>query len=262
MNRIRIGLLCCCLLGAPAAGAQEEKINTDRPDQTEGVSVLKKGQFQGEFGMVYNKFPDGPSAVVGRGLLRYGLVKNVEVRLLAEDGKERDRFMEETSGSIYPLAASTKIALLKEHAFLPDISLVAYVKLPFTSRSSEQLPYWSASVIAAFQQKLSDKWEVDYNAGYKQQPYEKGHQWLATLSVQYSLTKKGQVFAEYFADYASGEDPQHNADAGLLYQLNDNFQVDLSAGGTLSADPANRFVAAGFAFRLPGSHKVPVPPVQ
>ena len=75
---------------------QEKEMNTDRPDQTEETHVLEKGQFQIETGFLYNKLNSGQNAWICRSMIRYGISKILEVGLLIEQGKERNRYIQET----------------------------------------------------------------------------------------------------------------------------------------------------------------------
>ena len=113
--------------------AQEKPIETDRPDQSDGASIVEKNKFQFETSFYFNHFKAESPAYVSSSLLRYGIFKNIEFRVLVEQGANRDVFISETTQGQYPLAISSKIALIKDAARLPDISVVAYLQLPFTN---------------------------------------------------------------------------------------------------------------------------------
>lgn len=226
-------------------------MHTDWPDQSEDVHVMKPGELQLETGFSLTRFrTDDATAAVAHELIRYGLTKRVELRLVVEDGKLRDRYIEETSQSVAPLAASVKYALVDDHKWLPDIALVGYLKLPFTSRSREQKAYWSPAFVAAFEHKLTEKLMLEYNFGIRQKAYSSDYGWLSTTGLMYDITDKLEVFAEHFAQYQSAEEPQHNFDAGILYDLTDNLQLDLAAGSTIKYDEPNRFLSIGVCYRM------------
>jgi len=115
-----------------ATAQDSSRMETDRPDQTDGANVLNKKEVQFETELYYNTFDSGRAAIISSSLLRYGLFKNCEVRLLIEEGRERDKFIDETTQGFYPLALSVKLALLKDHPILPDVVLITYVKMPLS----------------------------------------------------------------------------------------------------------------------------------
>ena len=74
-NNLFLLLLCLCCTSL-AIAQNDETINTDRPDQSEGVYTLPKGQFQIENGYVFSKQDSSANL-----MLRYGLITNTEIRL-------------------------------------------------------------------------------------------------------------------------------------------------------------------------------------
>jgi hypothetical protein len=196
-----------CLLVTTARAQNDNKMHTDWPDQSEDVHAMKPGELQLETGFSLTRFSSGEDAAIGHELIRYGFIKQLELRLVVEDGKHRDRYMEETSQSIYPLAASVKYSLIDDHQWLPDITLVGYLKLPFTSRSKEQKAYWSPAFVAAFENNLAEKLKLEYNAGIRQEAYSKEHLWMSTTGFMYDITDKLEVFIEHFAQYQSSKQP-------------------------------------------------------
>jgi len=249
---VLIALAIAHTCAAQTKQEQEEEMDTDRPTQTESAATLKQGTTQLETGFLFNYFDDEQTtpAYIGRALLRYGITNRVEARLLIEDGKNRDVYITETVQSTYPLALSTKISLVEQHSWLPDISLVTYLKLPFTSRSEAQTAYWSPAVIGAFKNKLSQLWEVEYNVGIMQEAYDRSWNWLGNGELKYKASDKLSIFGEYFAQYESGEEPVHNAAAGGMFQCSKNMQLDIAGGTTINASKPNAFITLGYSVRF------------
>lgn len=237
---------------APPQKAVLTEMNVDMPDETVETDLVEPGQLQAEAAFLYNRFRQASHARIGQLLLRYGVSKRLELRALAEDGCQRDRYMEETVQSTYPLAIGAKLVLLKDHGpLLPDLTLVATLKLPFTSRSGEQAAYWSPIFLLAFQNKLGENWKLEYNAGLQQEAYSTDWLWLANASLHRKIAKPLEVFAEYYAQYAPGEAPQHNLGGGLAWQLSNHTEVYVSGGSTIDYAEHNHFFSGGIAFRLP-----------
>jgi hypothetical protein len=240
-------LLVTCVAGLSTVSAQD-KINTDRPDQTDGAAVIEQKSLQFETEFYYNRFSSGKTALISSSLLRYGLFKNVEARLLVEQGQERDLFIAETTQGQYPLALSTKIVLLKDKPAMPDISFVSYLHLPLTSKKGNY-GYWSP-LFTLVVEKQFDKLTAAANGSFKQEAFEKEWIWQTSADLKYELSDHLTVFGEYFAQFAPGEAPLHNADGGVLYYLSSDWLVHLAFGHTLFTEESNYFGNAGLAFRI------------
>lgn len=228
---------------------QGQEMNTDMPDETVETSLVDKGQLQIETAVLYNRFRESPQAKIGELLIRYGLSDRVEVRVSAEDGVARDRYLEETVQSNYPLALGAKIILLKDHDQLPDITLMSGLKLPFTSRSGDQSTYWSPIFLVAFQNSFYEKWKLEYNAGIQQEVFSADWVWLANGSLHYKIQPALEAFVEYYAQFKPGELPQHNVGGGLSFQHNNQISTYISGGSSVEYHDYNYFFIAGIAFR-------------
>lgn len=252
--------LCCCVIAlsvAFSANAQTERkpaarkeMDVDLPDETEETTIIDAGEWQLETSVLHNRYNDGPSSTIGQLMLRHGVSERLEVRLLVEDGRQRDRYMEETVQSTYPLAASAKFVVLKDQKILPDITLVGYLKLPLTGRSRDQNAYWSPILLAAFQHQWGgDRWKLEYNGGAQQEAYSAAWVGLANASLHYKIVESVEVFGEYFAQFQPGEDPQHNVGGGIAWQCGAHVEIYAAAGSSIDTDRWNRFANAGIAFR-------------
>lgn len=230
---------------------QKKEMNTDRPDQTEETHVVNKGQLQVETGFLYNDFDTGQSAFINRTAIRYGISKKIEAGFLIEQGRQRDRYIQETVQSNYPLALRMKAALLQDHPWLPDISLIAYLQLPYTSMNTKGGWRRSPSVMAAFLHEAGTDWKIEYNAGFQQEAFGPDIAWLINGSVHYKATKKAEFFAGFYSQFQTGEDPFHNIDIGISYKIKENMQLDLAGGSSILYEQPNRFLTAGISIAIP-----------
>ena len=246
-------------IGQGSDTAKVPELSTDRPDQSESPQLVPCGYFQAEGGLMTTRFGEesdtGPqTAVTGILFLRYSLSERIELRAVLEEGRSRDRFIQETTQGLYPLALGTKLSLIKEQkGLLPQASLIGYINLPFLPRADSQKGLYHPAIIAAFENKFLEKWEIEYNVGWKQDAFDPEYEWMGSASLHYEVTDKLKLFAEYFAQFTPEDAPLHNADGGLLYLVADNMQLDFSVGSSIRAQPENRnfFGALGFSFRLP-----------
>jgi len=228
----------------PAFCMSQQAMETDRPDQVENTHVLNPRELQLETGFIANRH-DGNNEYIGRGLARYGAFHGVELRLLLEDGKDRDTYIEETAQGNFPLAVGGKLSIVEGKPSLPDITLIAYLKLPFTSHTGEQAKYWSPAAILAFSNALSPKIDVNYNIGIKQDAFDNMYAWQSAIALQWKVSEKYDLFVEYFGQYQDGSLPEHNADAGMAYLITNNIQVDFALGSGIGD---NEFITTGLPF--------------
>jgi len=265
--RTAVFLIAAGILATGRAGAQSAadttvppELSTDRPDQSEAPRLVPRGYLQAEAGAMVTRFlEEGPAvgprtAHTGVAFLRYGLARRLELRAVLEEGRGRDRFIQETTQGLYPLALGGKVSIVEEQrGLLPEASLVAYVNLPFLARTDSQRRQYNPAFIAAFENKFLERWEIEYNVGWKMDAFDKGYEWMASASLHRELSKKLKLFAEYFAHYPPGDAPLHNWDGGAMYLLADNIQIDAAVGSSIRAQPQNRnfFGAVGLSARLP-----------
>ena len=225
------------------------EMNVDLPDETEETDLLDQKELQVETAVVYSAYKIHPSSVIGQVLLRYGLFKKLELRLLVEDGRSRNQYMTGTVQGTAPLSASIKVPLLKDHTFFPDISLVALVSLPLTAQTKQETGYWSPLLLLAFQHKTG-KWKLEYNAGVQQLAFSTNWAITANASLHYKLNRQLELFTEYFAQFQPGEIPQHNAGGGIAFQINNWAEIYCTAASSLGQESHNWFSSAGAAFKL------------
>ena len=205
--------------------AQEESINTDRPDQSDGVYTLTKNKLQIEEGIT-----TGENYFVNNLMLRYGITRFTEIRLLADAGKIGDL------KGLLPLTMSVKQKIMEQKKWLPALTFVGYVsfqKLAAKEFRGNKIPY---ELKLAFENELNEKFTISYNAGVSDE-FEKFNY---TFNIGYSPLNKVSVFAEYFAT-TTKSDTQHNADAGILFLIHPKFQIDIACGHSI-ADSESRFL--------------------
>lgn len=240
-----LSLICSITVNA------QDKIESDRSDEGEGARTIGKYKTQLEAGAYLVDFENGDNAAVAEVSARYGLFKRLDVIAVIQDGWQRDKFINETSQGFYPLALGAKVALLDKHSFLPDISLSAYVKMPFTSHSESEAQHWSKAFNAILEKEIFDKkWNILANVGLQQQTTDESYQWQTVGVLCYQGIDKFNIMGEYFATYQSKGEPQNNIGLGISYHLTDNIQADISASTTIGTYQPNKCISTGIAVRF------------
>ena len=212
-----------------------DPINTDRPDQSDGTYILPRNLFQVEEGIYFAN-----DNIQNNFMLRYGLTKSTEARLLLDAGSIGG------ASGLLPIGLSIKQRITEQKNNFPAVTLVAYIhheKLASKDFSSSKIPY---SVKLAFQNDLTKRFNVGYNI-VTSNLFETLD---ATISFGYTDLKKVSLFAEYFSSFQSVAIPNHNFDAGILFLINSRFQIDLAIGTELFSNENRKFFTSGISYRF------------
>jgi hypothetical protein len=260
-------VLLVALACAGSAGAEEEALVTDRPDQTESTSVVAPGHVQVETGWTSRRAREEGARIEGReaggSLARVGLLPRVELRV-GWDGRVRERadlgrgVEQEVAGS-GDTALGAKALLGEERGRRPRIALLAMASLP-SGHAELTTDRVDPELRVACSRSLSERLSLGANGGLawtSEEGADGERDTLAdafyTVSLGAALGQRWGAFAELFGDVpasASGG-PAHSFDGGVTFLVWENLQLDLAAGVGLSAEADDTFVGAGLSFRLP-----------
>lgn len=117
LRRWSLSLLTCSLLAGSLSAQTDNEVQPDRPDQSEGTSVLSPRSLQIEWGI------GASSGYHNMGLmLRYGLVPDLELRL--EGLLQRPH---RGAVQVSDLTLSSKLALFSGDGWIPAMTLVGYL---------------------------------------------------------------------------------------------------------------------------------------
>ncbi len=100
-----------------------------------------------------------------------------------------------------------------------------------------------------FTNKLSDRVALTYTYGYGWLQNATQQKYAVKLATD--LSRRVAVYGEFFGTTESGSRPDNQADAGLLWVVRNNIQLDVAAGRGLNRAATDFFVTTGFSIRLP-----------
>ena len=252
-------LLVGCLLFYTAAQAQlTEKIETDRPDQTESPYLVPKRWFQSETGFNIENDKDGSKTFIHPTMLnKYGISNRIELRLITEYVTEQSPliipFGNSTVTGLQPIQVGGKIALWEEKGLLPKTSLIAHTSIPKAAYKEFRQPKWGPNFRFTMQNSLSDNISLGYNIGMEWDGEENGSpSFIYTLAPGFNLGEKWYAYIELFGFLNADNHPQHSADGGIAYNFSNNVKADISGGfGITKNTSLKNYIAVGFSFRLP-----------
>ena len=204
-------------------------------------------------------------------LFRYGVNDFMELRLgltlsytkennkgdddknnLYPDSQSDDRHGNNGSFNFDAPSAGVKFKLGKQNGIVPSTAVILQAVSSILSSESSK-DYIDPSIVFCFHNSVSDKFGLGYNFGVNiQNGFNEAAGIFYSLSGSYSFSDKVSVFAEYFGStniyYLV---PDNGADLGVTYLINNNIQLDLSAGAGLGDIDDEFFIGTGFSIRIP-----------
>ncbi len=238
--------------------AAQGKIETDRPDQTETPVLVPRKYFQAELGFTKeNQNSRNYTLVHPTGLFKYGLTNGFELRLETALVTDHVHLIPnpQTNTTFLPPEIGFKLHLLEEKEARPKTSLIAHAGLPFFGSKDYQTLDIGPSFRFTMQNTLSKTVGLGYNVGAQWDGESASPEWLYTFAPGFNLTDKWYAYIEAFGFLRSNHQPDHNADAGVAYAVNNNMKIDLSGGVGLSPSSIKNYVALGFSFRVNTARK-------
>jgi hypothetical protein len=247
----KIPLIIAAMVACADACAQTEKIDTDRPDQTESAAIVPDHYFQAEFG--FNK-ENSRSAdydlVHPTALLKYGF-KRWELRVEATARSSYMQLIPEPKWTrgLEPVELGFKAALLEERGIRPKTSLIVHLGLPFLATKSFHIDHVAPTMRLVLQKNITQWMGVGVNLGATWDGLVSYPAWLYTVSPGFSFGR-WYAYVEAFGFIQKNEAANHSADAGLAYYISDDVKVDVSGGLGLSHSAPKNYGAVGFSFRV------------
>lgn len=250
MPKFRIVVLLVAIAFFTPVFALAQELVTDRPDQTESSVTVPKGSLQIESGLLFSEW-DENSITVKQNLLpttlfRYGLTKNIEIRLVVQN--EKLITASDKIKGLSDIEAGTKIQVLKEENGNTEIAFLAHVFVP-TGNEALSNGKWGMVSKFAFSNPVNDYAGIGYNLGYSYFGMDKGSI-TYSFAAGFSITDKISIYFEPFGEIYNFESLFVNTDAGITYLLRKNFQLDFSLGTGINYK--TNYIAVGFSWRIPG----------
>lgn len=232
---------------------------TDRPDQTESSSLVPHKMIQFETGFMYenNETSDSKfrSYAYNTSLIRYGLMKNLELRLGLEylgDVVESKSNNEKNSMSGFgPLYLGFKTKIAEEKGCMPEVAFLGAMTLPSSANENYKPSNPAANMRFAFSHTLSNKFSLGYNLGAEWNGDSAIPEYFYSLALSVGLSQKFGMFIESYGLMMKDNNGEHLLDTGFTYLILPNIQIDISGGLGLNSNAIDHFISAGISIRLP-----------
>ena len=221
-----------------------QAIITDRPDQTESSSTLSRGSFQLETGLFLETTPTIKNFNINNTLLRLGLVKNLELRLVASFDRVDIKESTEHFQGMGDLEIGLKYRIAQGKV---EIAYLGHLVLP---TGHDRFTNGTAGVVNRIlvAHDLTEKISIGYNLGFDYFDSQ-NYALTYTCAIGIPLSDKLGGFVELYGESPTFDDVLVNTDFGLTYLLQENLQLDLSYGIGLTED--FNFISTGVSWLIP-----------
>ena len=261
MKKIYWLLFGVFFLSAISLQAQDDDIiSPERPGFTNPPSIVPRKSIQIESGFYFESDKDKNTNIktdlffYPTTLFRYGLLKNVELRLQIDIAGISNSGNGSASGSVSglnPVIISTKVYMSKEKKPWPESAILFALLLPYFSKEELRAEYPAPIVGFNFENTLNKKLSLGYTVGLVWNGYDANPKSYITISPTYNFTKKIAGFIELYSFFQNHAVPDDRLDVGLTYTPLKNLQMDVYGGPGIAGPTTNYFISAGIAFRLP-----------
>lgn len=249
----------------PTPRNEMRAMHTDRPDITETPFTVDAGHYQFEFDFLslnrhyLKRRRNETDLLLLNGIAKVGLTDFVDFELIfsAYQWHFPDSELKAQSASISrrrgfgDLGFRAKFNLLGNQHESYGIAIMPSLALPLQNEASEEL--YVPGITAIWAYDLNEKWELggqfEYHRIFDLDRKPLYNEYWATLQVGYEINQNFGFFAEYVAILSEDSDYLHTFNAGLIFEVNRDFHLDLAFNlGLNQLSPSAVF--SGFSFRF------------
>ena len=237
--------------------AQDNPIQTDRPDLTESAYVIPHKSFQFEGGIFFERNKQNGLTTENLSypsvLLRYGLLSNLELRMEIENIKNKfDSAGFSSSNNTLSFATlGAKFNVCEEDGLSPAVGFIINFSIPSLTTENLNNDYVGTSINLALQNSLTDDISAGCNFGGVWAGDTPEPSFFYTLTLGYEISQRLSGFAEVFGFMPEKSQANHVFDFGFSFLALNNLAFDASAGFGLTENSPDYFVNGGFSLRLP-----------
>ena len=235
-------LLLCSALPAMARFGHSQRIrhSIEFFNDHNTLRIESYLSFQANNGLLTTSYPNV--------LLRYGLIKVLELRLGIQLTSVNDMIRYSAKTGLAPLQPGLKIQIVKPHGYIPAMALTGSVTIPHAASESLRQTYWAPLLIFSAEQDITERLSLEYAVGmqWDADNFQRGY--LTSLNMEYDFTRKSMVYADAYLLQPERDQTDIRVDIGVSRELNRYILFDLSAGTGLTKAAPEFFFNAGFVF--------------
>jgi hypothetical protein len=234
--------------------AQEEAIDTDRPDQTESVNLVPKKWFQFEAGLnVQENGKNNLEYLTPTLLCKYGISDKIELRL--NTSILTTSYLTIPHGTVSntglePVEVGAKIALWQAKKWIPKTSFIFHFGIPGVASKANNIHLIAANFIFTMQNSITQNFGIGYNLGGEWDGEDRVPAYIYSFSPGLNFADDWYGYLEAFGTIKKNTPPQHSIDGGIAYNITNNFKIDLSSGFGITKATPDWYIALGFSKRF------------
>lgn len=231
----------------------------DRPGIGDYSGTVIKGsvQFECGVGAIWGN-PDAHGNVTDKLfypnlLVRYGLLDNFELRCMVEYDSQRitEKKIQNDVVGLLPLDLGIKTTICIEDSTRPQLGLLAKCILPFWGQPEFRPRNIAPYIVLILDKTFSPLLSINANAGLFWNGNSSESTGIVTVNLDITPVENLTFFVEVYGYFPEKQDFGVGINAGAVYPIASNIQVDLSAGRRLLGNVDAGFVTAGVSWRLP-----------
>jgi len=232
------------------------EIITDRPDQTESSTTIPLKSFQIECGVMSGNYNFDNSSqkllLIPTTLFRYGLTKNIELRLVEQLISFKNEQTSEENFGLSDLELGAKIQILKNPDINAEIAFISHLFLPTEAISITNENFGTVNKLA-ISHRLTIFLDLGYNVGYNYFNTEIGYL-TYSVALGTGISKRIGAYVETYGEVVEFTDWISNFDSGITYLVRENMQLDFSFGFGLNQKM--NYFSVGFSWNTPKQQKL------
>lgn len=249
-----ITLLIACMFALGAVKAQDtDRIETDRPNETEIPAVVPRKFFQIEAG-IYSERTTSTIDMVSHptALFRYGLSNHLELRLYTKLTTviENRPLKDISTTGLEPVELGFKVSITEGRKWIPQTSINFQTGLAAIASKSFQAPHLGPELRLLMENEITKSLSITYNIGAEWDGSDTEPEWVYTFTPGLDIGKKLHAFVEAFSFFKRNESPEHTIDGGIEYFIRKNFTLDICSGLGLNKAAPGYFVTVGGSVRF------------
>lgn len=252
MRKILLTLFTLTMI-LPVIAQKKDRIETDRPNESDLADLVPKNYFQIESGVYKEKISASETDVIHpHTLFKYGIAEWIELRLVTKVStlKEKRNSFNKISTGLKPIEPGVKISLLKQKNIIPLTSLLLHTGVPSLASKGFKAQHLAPEVRLLLENSITNNIELTYNAGVEWDGFDNEPTWLYTICPGFDIGKHFDAFIEAYGYFKKDEAAQHVIDGGFEFFVNKDFKVDICSGVGLSKSASNFFITFGGSIRF------------
>ena len=228
----------------------------DRPGMATPPDILTMGFLQVETGFQFDNYDFGnfqnENFLFPSILLRYGIQKNVEIRIQSDYAFTiaTDSLATSTEHGLNPITIGTKIKFIEQQNLIPNVSFLINLTLPFLGKKDFRPDSYAPFLCLLFSNSVSENLNVCYNYGISWDGSTSKPTQFYALCLGANLNTQWSIFIEGYGFTNQETNSDFYIDAGFAYLINDHFQIDLSGAKNLNSSSDYYCLSTGITWKF------------